>query len=123
MISKLEKIMYLFHLNIRKVCKCLESGMTPMQISKLLNMSYDQVKSIRCGTTFTNISKEYNIGKPGDRFISDETAKQICDLLETRKYTCGQVGNMTYTNKSIVEGIYYRRSYRRISEDYTFWKK
>lgn len=70
---------------IHKVCKLLEKGLDPSEISKRTGVSKSVIKSIRRGKSWKYISREYNI--PGlncdTRLINPEVKEQTSTTTES----------------------------------------
>ena len=71
-----------------------------------------------------NVKHAYRIGlHPRTSSISEETAKNICILLEKNIYTNREIANILNTTESVVAGIKKREAWNYISKNYTFFQR
>lgn len=119
-IPEVTKVTILHDEQIHEICKLLEENkLSCLEIAKIYNVSDGVISNIKSGKYHSDISSQYNIPKPGSQYISEDVAKIICSLLQ-KGYKPDSIVNMGIATKGVVEGIYYKRSFVRISKDYNF---
>lgn len=103
------------------VCKMLELGHPMRTISNNLNVSYDIVKNIKYGETYTSISKDYNIPKAKEcsKPVDGDMVRNICLRLSNGMRNCDIVKELD-VKISTVEGIKAGIYYTDISSQYNF---
>lgn len=75
-------------------------------------------------TRSENIKHAYRIGiHPRTASISEETAREICILLEKNIYTNQEIADMTNTTENVVAGIKKKEAWCHISEGYIFHQR
>lgn len=75
-------------------------------------------------TRSENVKHAYRIGiHPRTASITEETAKEICVLLEKNIYTNKQIADMLNTTEQVVSGIKQKDSWCHVSKDYTFYQR
>ena len=101
-----------------EICKLLEEGKSNSEIGRMYNLDPGSVSSIRCGKTYVEISKKYNI-KKSDPFehIDEECAHEICRLLEAG-YKNIEVANICNVTPQVVGNIRCGSTHRDISKMY-----
>jgi hypothetical protein len=71
---------------VHKVCRFLENGGKPSEISDMLAVPQHVVMDILKGKTFKYISSEYNFSKVSRKFrMSEGTVLKICSLIKSGK--------------------------------------
>ena len=66
---------------IHRVCQLLEQGKSPIEISKIVDITINVIYSIKRGITWNEISKGYNIPKPMNVEKFKEIRGYIIDLI------------------------------------------
>lgn len=121
---------------VHKICKLMEDGYLNKEIKEKLSLSNDKYYSalltlIRTGSEWKEISKNYNIiNKNTLRKNDDAYVDKICQLIEKNCTVkdMRKIMNIPDTNddkdrfKKLVWFIRNRKSYKDISENYTWWK-
>ena len=79
------------HERIHEVCRLLESGKEPLEISKLLDMPVSSIAGIKGRTSWTSISKLYDIPVPVNKTRPDNTKQKVIDLLKNGINDYGEI--------------------------------
>jgi hypothetical protein len=117
-------------LEVEKICELMVKGFGNTKIANLLDIPVTVIQAIRQGKTYTCFTKKFVlpllVSKP--KKLSIGQVHQICQLLadgESHK----TIARIMDCNTSIIDAIYQRRSWKKISENYIFppdyrkWKK
>ena len=107
-----------------QICQELEKNqLTIREISELFNVTYEQVVEIRAHKTWRHVSKKYKI----DNHTIHQWQKQnidkvdtICQLLQSSELSISDIARECKVNRSVVESILYRISFKQISKNYNF---
>lgn len=120
--------------DIINICKCLEKGMSNIDIIKKLNLEdSDYTRSliigIKTGRRWKDISSKFNFEKTsGLRKHTDEYIDIICQMidhgvkLKEMRYLLNVKKENKDSFKKLVYGIKKRKIYKDISESYNWWK-
>ena len=113
----------------------VENKYGPREIATKCGVSIDTVRDVRRGKTWKKISKDYNFshydkksepGAKGEKnsrsTISNDTAKQICELIESNTLTLPEIAKICDVTYKIVQHIYNRSSWKSLSSKYDFTK-
>lgn len=121
---------------IRSICKMLENpDITCAKIAELNNVNEDLVYSIYFGRAHREISKEYNMvprnKKPPK--LSDEQVEKICEFFQSHSPRIDMskqyyrdalifagINDFSKSLLDITYNVYARKSYKRISNNYSF---
>lgn len=105
---------------IRKVCKLLEScNIKPKEIERLTGVSRDMIFRIREKSTWTHISKDYNIQDIdfSGIYIDDEII-YACELLQNPDLSYDYIYMASGVKPQTLADIVRKHSYKRISSKY-----
>lgn len=109
---------------IREVCRLLQDTIyTPTVISSITGVSRDMIFRIREGSTWTHVSKEYNI--PDVDFCKKadiEDIKLACQLLENENNSYEYIMMLTGIKRMTLTDIVRGHSYKSISKNYKLKK-
>lgn len=110
--------------DIKLVCELVQAGYTTPEIHKKTDVPKGKICKLRTGKLYSWISKEYKLQPEPFDYITEETATEICELLE-RGYGCKEICDRYPYNhkikKSSVNNIKYRKTFEHISSKYTWW--
>jgi len=113
---------------IHQVCKLLEEGkLTNVEISKLTGINVNTISNIKCGSTWKEISDQYNIKKSSQNAkgidaaaskYSEEQIHKVCKLLEDPNNAYIDIANETGVNLNAVYRICIKQNWTCISDQY-----
>lgn len=108
---------------IHFICELLEQGKSAEEISNITNVSSSTIRRIKSGKIRKSISSQYNIEYSEKEKLSSNTVTIISGLYALGKMPSDIIREYGYIddkiNKNIAESIYYRRSYRSITDEYS----
>lgn len=105
---------------IHRVCKLLQEGKSPAQVSKLICSSaikYKEIIRIRNGDIWESVSKDYKI--PVSDQLKEDDAAIICNHLQDGKSVREIVRLTTYSFDQVYK-IYKRKSWVGVSNSFKF---
>ena len=107
---------------VHKICKLLEEGYSNKEILEKYEVNKDTISLIRCGKTYTHISKNYNISKRHNDRLSEETVHKICTLMEDG-YSNKEISEKCRVNRNNITQIRCGKSHTDISKNYNISKR
>lgn len=111
---------------VKQILELLEQGNnTYASISKATSVSPCVVAKIHKGEHWSDMSDGYDLSNAHPDFnrLSDEKVIEICELLQSGKYSVGEIQRMAnIKTKSTICSIKNREYYNSISKDYDFSK-
>lgn len=107
---------------VHTACRLLLEGYTSKAVAEELGCSEQQIKDLRTGRNYTNITDMYNLDKiptrkPANR-MPDELVHEICKRIEAGKDSCRFIANDLGVSKNTVITIKNGLAYTDISKDY-----
>ena len=103
---------------VHRVCKLLQEGYGPLEVSKMTDISRRSVYNIRTGHSYSNIASQYNVnGMLYSRKLKVETVKNICKLLE-EGYSNKEIFDKLHVKTDVISSIRRGLSHRDISKNY-----
>lgn len=102
---------------VHEICKLLQEGMPPTQISKKLNVRVNRIEAIKCSSTWSHISKDYKNPKPKEHFISEQLVRKTCSLLENGM-KISEISSKLNIPTYIVLNIKQGKAWLNISKEY-----
>lgn len=100
---------------IHKVCKMLEEGYSNTYICKELNLTTTMVSHIRCKSTYTSISNQYNI--PESTKIKEQIVHKICQMMQDG-YSNAEISNLYGIDVERISSIRRGVTYKYVSKYY-----
>lgn len=108
------------HNKVHKICKLLEQGVRPKEISVITNTPNRKIIEIRNRTYWTCISDEYNIDYVKKEYkMQLNKVKRICEMLESG-YSVKAISNKTKSKLSSIYRIKNKQTYSDISAAYNW---
>ena len=107
------------------ICKLISMGFSSTQISKRLGVSFDAVRNIRSGKTWTRVSKNYKFKRSMDSVpfkIDDETFHKICKDIEDCELKNKEIGEKYGISPTYIPLIRNGNIRPEISSQYDFKK-
>lgn len=107
----------------KQICELLaNTNLSFEEIAKIVKVKLSTVSSIRYGNSFQNISKNYDFHNRdiNIRVVTEDQVRNICKLLEERKYTLKEIAENCNTTISMVRHIKYKETWQHISKDFNF---
>lgn len=104
---------------IIKVCKMLQDGKSPKEVSEELKVSKPFVQHIASRESHTDISKDYVFNYCKFK-VSDEVVHNICKDLESDKYMNKDIAKRNNVSLSFVKNIKSRKHRVDISKNYSW---
>lgn len=98
--------------------------MSTEEISKITGVDRNRISKMRTGALYSWVSEKYNIKPEPLVGLDEETALEICKMLEAGigcKAICDKFKDNTFVKKSSVNNIKYRKTFEHLSEDFTWW--
>ena len=106
-----------------KICKMMAAGKNNEYISKKTGVRTKVIQHIRSGESWTHISKNYTFPKLGNSIPGSTDPAiiiRICELLQEKKYSDTEIGNMVGKTREYVKDIRLRKRQVKYSKDYTW---
>ena len=102
---------------VKNICKLLEDGYSNKEISDMSGVSSCAIAAIRRGSTYREITKDYNI-KPYVRGrLDEETVHRVCRLME-HGFRNSDIAIYCNLDDDIVSDIRNGEAYKEISKKY-----
>lgn len=111
---------------VHEICQLICEGYSRQEIVELIpDINVNLIDDIRAGRSHKDVSSQYlDKGFTYRHFDRDEKealVRQVCELLQERKYTPREITEMLgLTNKCFVNDILHKRVYTKISKEYNF---
>lgn len=102
---------------IKEVCTLLEQGMRPIDIPKLLDVSYDVVNSVYHRKTWTSISSDYKFKHKKRKRYSEEKIRWVCVQINLGLSNSEIAGKCDMPVHTVCD-IRGKRSFKKISDNY-----
>lgn len=110
---------------VTSVCTLLEANTMPIKdISEITGVSYDMIRNIKNGKSWTHISKHYDFSSYSsgvDISVYNnkiKMIKKVCKLLSTNKYTLRDISTMTGISEPMVYKIWKKEAWTHVSKYY-----
>ena len=107
---------------VHQICKFLEDGVGPNEISRLLNVNKSLPKSIKRRKIWRHISSQYNIPLSIKKNYSIETIHKVCQMIDNG-YNKKEISNILNINESLVKHLLWDNIWPDIANQYNFKKK
>ena len=116
----------------KEICDLLQSGLQPLEISRLLNINSNIIQSIKNKDTWKHVSEGYEFVQKPRRLFTMEEASRICEYFANNNIDNKTVNdhsrdallsigiNPTENLVDTVRKIYNRKYYTNISQNYIF---
>ena len=108
---------------IESICRDICNNMSRSEIMEKYNVNGQLIDDIRSGRSHKKISSKFlDMGfkyKEYDRSPREDMARNVCELLSNGK-TVSEVSNITGYRYDFVYAIYTKRTFKDISDKYTF---
>lgn len=105
---------------VHKICRLLEQGSRPVDVANMVGVTPFNVQDVLEGTTFQDISTEYDFSKVKRKFrLSQEKVIRVCELLSKGNST-SLVANKLDVNIINVRRIYRRETFKHLSDQYSW---
>ena len=103
---------------IHNICEKIEQGLSNKEISEMYGLHDSTISHIRCGVSYRQISKHYNIRS---RYLSDNEVHDVCKMLEY-KIPMSEISRVLNIDESIISRINAGTCYKKISSMYNLEK-
>ena len=113
---------------VRKICEMLEDNyLTMREISEIIGCNYHQVFEIKTKKSWTHVSCDYNFDhynkfepNRGANKLSEQDVREICDLIQSKKYTCRYIATLYGVHENAIYLIKSKKCWKDITEKIDF---
>lgn len=107
-----------------RICKLLDAGIMPRQISEKTGYSINTIRNIRKGYSWQHVSSKYSFveryNNERPRVLDEPLIREICEELQSNEKTYVEIAEKLHVTRQVVGDIYRGDAYTNISKEYTF---